>query len=189
MKRWVSRIEEVQAAYVGVEPWSIKGKENGGDTDAQAEAMDRIVVRPTGSAIVDDPVGYFADFPDTVVAVRMVKSRFEIWAPDDDAAEDRAHGLLIALRTVGNSNKEVADISEEWLTDEGVTAGGTCVVITCAIAIPVLLASDTAVLEEGAPLNEGAPRDPVESATSGAYFGANYDGSEPDLVISKERET
>lgn len=183
MRRWSNVIDEIRDAYSGTEPWHVNG-----DTSEQEDSLNRIVCRITGAAWRDDHVGYVDDPPDRCIGVRLVHTRFELWAGDWDDLEDRMHGLQCALRTTGESDLEISNIQEpEWLTDAGITAGGACAILTCDIAVAVLLASDNEVLASGAPLNQGAPQVPVETAQANFYF--NQDTDTPDLTTNKERET
>lgn len=169
MMRWLHLANAILANYAGTEATFLQAE----DRYAYADATNRVVAYPTDGLTQEPQIaaqgGSLADLEpcgirdvggsgiDDIVWERQVNVTFEIWAPDDAAAENRLHAFLIAIADTCNSALRVSNIREQWPASNGqITQGGAQVLLYATLTIYVLR-SDSAVLSDGAPIGSGTP--------------------------------
>lgn len=145
--RLQSLVDQVKANYAGTDTsWFV-----GAEHIHKHDNWDRIVVYPTTGEVISPQFaaqGRTTEIGgiDDCVFERKPLIEWAIWAKDYEEAEDRLHGVLLAIeKTIAQADISISQLQERWITDGRITDGGSIVVLSTAITFDVLT-SDAAIV-------------------------------------------
>lgn len=183
MLRFAHLVAAVQAEYAGPEPWYTSAE----DAARLAGALSRIVVYPLSATVGPPRIGpqgrdleelepgaeHLPGAVDDVVWERVLRVRFELWAPTTSLAESRVHALLLALDRAVSSTLEIDQITETWHRQQqrDIAGGGQRVDLELLATLYVVTSDRDVVLEDDpAPIGAGQPTSPVDALTMRAHL-------------------